>query len=161
MSGDTANFLAGGEFPIPIASSAATGTVGTPPVPVAADDAIGIGNSPPARKLAVSPDMVVRFGSARVLTSPLVSSALNSRVRSPALVAIRLLRPPKATVLAAPARSSPVVIWKPLPLTGRAGDCELMCRSFAVVRDISTKRTDSITCCTPSTDSMLMTLPGE
>jgi pilus assembly protein CpaC len=34
MSGDTANFLAGGEFPIPIASSAASGTGGVPTVTV-------------------------------------------------------------------------------------------------------------------------------
>ena len=34
-----------------------------------------IGNSPPARKLAVSPETAVRFGSARMLISPSVSRA--------------------------------------------------------------------------------------
>ena len=51
--------------------------------PFALDCAIGIGNSPPARKLAVSPDIATRLGSARVLTRPLVSSASNRKVRSP------------------------------------------------------------------------------
>src|SRR5437868_41434 len=37
----------------------------------------GIGNSPPARKLAVSPDKAVRFGSARMLTRP-SSAAMSS-----------------------------------------------------------------------------------
>ena len=34
----------------------------------------GIGNSPPARKLAVSPESAVRFGSASVVTRPSVSA---------------------------------------------------------------------------------------
>ncbi len=40
--------------------------------------ATGIGISPPARKLAFSPEMAVRFGSARIVTSP--ASARASRV---------------------------------------------------------------------------------
>jgi hypothetical protein len=36
---------------------------------------IGIGNSPPARKLAVSPESAVRFGSARTLIRPSSASA--------------------------------------------------------------------------------------
>ena len=46
--------------------------------------ATSIGNSPPARKLAVSPDRAMRFGSARVLATPLVSSASN-RICRPVL----------------------------------------------------------------------------
>ena len=38
-------------------------------VPLLVLPAIGIGNSPPARKLAVSPDCAVRFGSARMVMS--------------------------------------------------------------------------------------------
>ena len=37
--------------------------------------AIGIGNSPPARKFAVSPEIAVRFGSAKVCSRPSSSSA--------------------------------------------------------------------------------------
>ena len=36
---------------------------------------MGTGNSPPARKLAVSPESAVRFGSARTLIRPSRSSA--------------------------------------------------------------------------------------
>ena len=38
--------------------------------PIALSCATGIGNSPPARKLAVSPESAIRFGSARVRTRP-------------------------------------------------------------------------------------------
>ena len=41
---------------------------------------IGIGNSPPARKLAVSPERAVRFGSARIVATP--SFAARSSVPS-------------------------------------------------------------------------------
>ena len=42
--------------------------------------ATGMGNSPPARKLAVSPDCAVRFGSARMLMSWSAASASMMRV---------------------------------------------------------------------------------
>ena len=47
------------------------------------DCEIGTGNSPPARKLAVSPESAVRFGSASVVTRPSVSprSSVPSRSR--------------------------------------------------------------------------------
>ncbi len=38
-------------------------------MPLVVLPAIGMGNSPPARKLAVSPESAVRFGSARMVMS--------------------------------------------------------------------------------------------
>src|SRR5205085_3199678 len=38
---------------------------------------VGIGNSPPARKFALSPEIAVRFGSARVRMTPARSIARN------------------------------------------------------------------------------------
>jgi pilus assembly protein CpaC len=63
MSGDTANFLAGGEFPIPIASAAATGTGGTPTVTVDYKQyGVGLGFTPTILKdglinLVVNPEV--------------------------------------------------------------------------------------------------------
>src|SRR2546430_12195167 len=50
----------------------------------------GIGNSPPARKLAVSPDSAVRFGSARLRARPRCSSAL---IRTSMVVPPARMRP--------------------------------------------------------------------
>ena len=49
----------------------------------------GIGNSPPARKLAVSPDSAVRFGSASVVTRPSFCSRSSVPSRSSAEDACR------------------------------------------------------------------------
>ena len=63
MSGDTANFLAGGEFPIPIASSAASGTGGVPTVTVDFKQyGVGLGFTPTILKdglinLVVNPEV--------------------------------------------------------------------------------------------------------
>src|SRR6266850_5069622 len=52
-----------------------TEIVGKPPVE-ADDPEIGTGNSPPARKLAVWPDIAVKFGWARCVMNPSCSRAL-------------------------------------------------------------------------------------
>src|SRR6266478_2389345 len=52
-----------------------TEIVGKPPVD-AEEPEIGTGNSPPARKLAVWPDIAVRFGWARLVMNPSRSRAL-------------------------------------------------------------------------------------
>lgn len=65
MSGETANFLAGGEFPIPIASSAATGTGGVPTVTVAFKQ-YGVG-------LAFTPT-ILKDGLINLVVNPEVSS---------------------------------------------------------------------------------------
>jgi pilus assembly protein CpaC len=63
MSGDTANFLAGGEFPIPIASSAATGSGGVPTITVEFKQyGVGLGFTPTILKdglinLVVNPEV--------------------------------------------------------------------------------------------------------
>src|SRR5664279_1190465 len=44
---------------------------------VSHDRPLGIGNSPPATKLAVSPEIAVRLGSAKVRTTPARSMALS------------------------------------------------------------------------------------
>src|SRR5579862_1005935 len=59
---------------------------------VSHDSPLGIGNSPPATKLAVSPEIAVRFGSARVRNTPARSIARN--------VAVMFFHvPPKAVLL--------------------------------------------------------------
>ena len=47
---------------------------------VSHDSPLGIGNSPPATKLAVSPEIAVRFGSASVRITPARSIARNVAV---------------------------------------------------------------------------------
>src|SRR5476649_2811940 len=58
---------------------------------VSHDNPLGIGNSPPAIKLAVSPEMAVKFGSASVRSTPARSIARN--------VAVMLLKVPEKSVL--------------------------------------------------------------
>src|SRR6185437_13959072 len=65
MSGDTANFLAGGEFPIPIASSSAVGSGGVPTVTVDFKQ-FGIG-------LAFTPT-ILKDGLINLVVNPEVSS---------------------------------------------------------------------------------------
>jgi pilus assembly protein CpaC len=65
MSGDTANFLAGGEFPIPIASSSAVGSGGVPTITVEFKQ-FGIG-------LAFTPT-VLKDGLINMVVNPEVSS---------------------------------------------------------------------------------------
>lgn len=65
MSGDTANFLAGGEFPIPIASASATGSGGVPTLTVEFKQ-YGVG-------LAFTPT-VLRDGLINLVVNPEVSS---------------------------------------------------------------------------------------
>ena len=120
--------------------------------------ATGTGYSPPARKLAVSPDMATRLGSARVLARFLVSSA---SIRSSRSLLNRALIAPKLSTRAPPARMlvSPVMT----PTSSRLPLMKLLTlsrRFLAVERCISTKRTDSITCCVPSTLSMFTTFSG-
>src|SRR6185312_17504442 len=50
---------------------------------VSHDRPLGIGNSPPAMKVAVSPEIVVRFGSARVRITPARSIARSVAVTAP------------------------------------------------------------------------------
>src|SRR5207248_3224137 len=66
-------------------------------VPLFDDPATGIGNSPPARKLAGCPDVAVKFGSARMVSSPsearassvaLIGTALRPNVRPSSLVEV-------------------------------------------------------------------------
>jgi pilus assembly protein CpaC len=63
MSGDTANFLAGGEFPIPIASTSATGSGGVPTITVEFKQyGVGLGFTPTILKdglinLVVNPEV--------------------------------------------------------------------------------------------------------
>ena len=65
MSGDTANFLAGGEFPIPIASSAATGTGGVPTVTVDFKQyGVGLGFTP----------TILKDGLINIVVNPEVSA---------------------------------------------------------------------------------------
>src|SRR6185437_5306867 len=58
---------------------------------VSHDSPLGIGNSPPATKLAVSPEIAVRFGSASVRNTPARSIARN--------VAVTFLKLPPNDVL--------------------------------------------------------------
>jgi pilus assembly protein CpaC len=64
MSGDTANFLAGGEFPIPVASSSATGSGGVPTITVEYKD-YGVG-------LAFTPT-ILKDGLINMVVNPEVS----------------------------------------------------------------------------------------
>jgi pilus assembly protein CpaC len=64
MSGDTANFLAGGEFPIPVASSSATGSGGVPTITVEYKD-YGVG-------LAFTPT-ILKDGLINIVVNPEVS----------------------------------------------------------------------------------------
>jgi pilus assembly protein CpaC len=65
MSGDTANFLAGGEFPIPVASSAAAGNAGVPTITVTFKQ-FGVG-------LAFTPT-ILQDGLINLVVNPEVSS---------------------------------------------------------------------------------------
>jgi pilus assembly protein CpaC len=79
MSGDTANFLAGGEFPIPIASSAATGTGGVPTVTVTFKQ-FGVG-------LAFTPT-ILKDGLINLVVNPEVSAIDPSTSVSSGLITV-------------------------------------------------------------------------
>ncbi len=140
--------------------------------------ATGIGNSPPARKLAVSPDSATSVGSARVVTTPLRSSAFNVALISRPAIEKKRAKIPNASVIE-PSRSTPSLVspspsesptsgvnveplpmtpWKPLspPPDTKA----LMPRSLNAPRRTSEKRTSSMTCWAEPIDIRLMTLPG-
>jgi pilus assembly protein CpaC len=74
MSGDTANFLAGGEFPIPIASSSATGSGGAPTLTVEFKQyGVGLAFTPTIRQdglinLVVNPEVSAIDASTSVNT---------------------------------------------------------------------------------------------
>ena len=130
--------------------------------------ATGIGNSPPARKLAFSPDMVMRFGSARRRASPRSSSACTRTSASTPLDSTRPMIAPKGMlpvgrplpVAAAKLRAALVGFWKFLPTTS-----QLTPSSLPALREASTKRTSSITCCGERTTRSLThfgtVLPGK
>ena len=91
---------------------------------------IGTGNSPPARKLAVSPESAVRFGSARIVTRPSLAARSSAPMRSrpnslpaaPSVVAPARPVKPLLTAGVSPAAGEPKVPalpwptpnWKPL-----------------------------------------------
>ena len=141
----------------------------SPPVPFCAT---GTGNSPPARNEAVSPESATRLGSARVLTTPLRSSASSTVVmfsspmlkEPPTMPKVSSMVPrstmgrPAASVSSVVPTGSEPVPPKTLPLL--LMKALLMPISLATVRTISEKRTSSRTCCAAPTDIMLTTLPG-
>src|SRR5882757_196621 len=86
------------------------------PLVAAEEPEIGTGNSPPARKLAVWPDIAVRFGSARLVMNPSCSSAeiialVDPKHPMPVVTQFALL-----SVADAPAIS--VFVGSPMSVTG-------------------------------------------
>src|SRR5690349_23779131 len=145
----------------------------------------GIGNSPPARKLAVSPDKAIRVGSARVVTTPLFSSASSVTLKSaPNARKVRDMIAKLSTIdpnLATGAPGSVVVLTDPsgfvivvvvdrpgvrlapLPMTPTVLSPripQLRPSWVSAERLISAKRTSSITCCDEPSESRFTTLPG-
>ena len=159
-----------------------------PPSPT--DATVGMGNSPPARKLAVSPESAMRFGSARVLTSPFVSKAskksekldlsnellkngmpvssagsLSASAAAAPASEVTVVTPPTTAVVAVDPRS--VSTWAPVrkvksPMPAPGPGVEKVCspNAFDALREISVKRTASITCWEPFRLSMLTTCFG-
>ena len=119
---------------------------------------IGMGNSPPARKLAVSPDSAVRFGSARRRITPRSSSACK---RPSALTPLPSSRPTIVPNGADPETRSAAPTATPTPVPPDASAFpktrQLTPSSRLAEREASTKRTSSITCCGAATLTALIT----
>src|SRR5258708_6074385 len=77
------------------------------PLVAAEEPEIGTGNSPPARKLAVWPDIAVRFGSARTVMNPSSVRALMV-----AFQFVPIMLPARMKLAASPAIDTGLNVWK-------------------------------------------------
>ena len=117
----------------------------------------GIGNSPPARKLAVSPDSAIRFGSASRRAKPRFSSAWIITSAVVPLSRTRATATPKGVLL----------VSRPVEAREHAAACR-SCRrcptstprSRSEFLVASMNLTSSCTCCEPRTVMALVTRSG-